>query len=191
VRPGAVAWLRARAGLWVALALGAGGWALLGSAAMAGGLVARALLGLVLVFAAWLGWDTLNRLRLGAGEGAGVVDIREERIAYLGPRTGGVVALDELTAIAVEPGRAGASWVLRAEDGAALRIPMGAVGAGSLVDAFAALPGFDPARAARVAGGRQPLPVWRRRAGDGPEGGPDQPALASNGAGPYVSRDHP
>lgn len=115
----------------------------------------------------------------------GIVSIDERRIAYFAPERGGVVSLDELSAIEIFAKdeairRYEAEWALRAGEGeAALLIPVSAEGADRLIDAFAALPGFAPMRA--LAGLSAPpgahTAVWRRAPGRLPalavSGGPD------------------
>lgn len=107
----------------------------------------------------------LARLRLAATAPApGVVTIDEGRIGLFAPAGGGFVDLSALVSVAVagRPGAADRAWILRAEDGGALAIPFGAVGAERLPDALSALPGLDLA----AAGEREGL-VWRAEAGAG------------------------
>lgn len=114
----------------------------------------------------------------------GVVSIDERRIAYFGPEAGGIVSLEELSAIdimAEDPSirRHEAEWALRAGAGeAALIIPVSAAGADGLIDAFAALPGFAPTRAlaALAAAPGSSHAIWRRD-------GARAPALAVAGGG--------
>jgi hypothetical protein len=115
----------------------------------------------------------LARRRLAAAApGPGVVTIDEGRIGLLGPAGGGYVDLPALASVAVagRPGAADRAWVLRAEDGAALVIPFGAVGAERLPDALAALPGVDLA----AAGARGGV-VWRAPGRGGPGDGAKRP----------------
>lgn len=133
--------------------------------------------GLLLIGSALLaGWclTAIARARLAwrrAGPGPGIVEIAEQRIAHFGPETGGIVAIDELVAVAAWPDPDGgvAVWELVPEEGGPLRIPAGAEGAEGLPDALAALPGFSPIgmlrELSRAQGGRTVL--WRR-AGTGP-----------------------
>lgn len=118
-------------------------------------------------------------------QGPGVVSVEERRLAYFGPRAGGVISIDEIFEIAISPPEArmwdyDTAWVLRwSKTEPALIIPAAAEGAEALLDAFAALPGFSPARALlalRVKDG--PLvTIWRR------DGGAAFTALARNGGG--------
>jgi hypothetical protein len=111
----------------------------------------------------------LARMRLAAaGPEPGVVTIDEGRIGIWGPAGGGFVDLASLSAVAVRgrPGAAERAWVLRTEDGGALVVPFGALGADRLPDTLAALPGLDLEAAAE----REGL-VWRApRAVAGPVG---------------------
>lgn len=100
-----------------------------------------------------------QRARLRAAEpGPGVVRVDEGRVLYMGPRGGGMAELAALRSVAVDP-RARA-WLLDGE--APLTIPAGALGADALLDAFAALPGFQARRAlAELEGeGTGPVVVW-------------------------------
>jgi len=107
----------------------------------------------------------LGRMRLAAtAPGPGVVVIDEGRIGLLGPAGGGFVDLPALVSVAIAgpPGAPDRAWLLQSEDGGALVVPFGAVGAERLPDALAALPGIDFAAADRGA-----AVVWRRSAGPG------------------------
>ncbi|GAB5447783.1 hypothetical protein [Gymnodinialimonas sp.] len=76
------------------------------------------------------------------GDGPGVVQIDEGRILFMGPETGGAMALDDLSVLSVRRSRDGSSaWVL-ADATQLLVIPVDAAGADALFDAFAALPGL-------------------------------------------------
>ena len=77
------------------------------------------------------------------GEGPGVVQIDEGRISYLGPVTGGTMALDDLTVLSVRHDHGGqTAWVL-ADPSQLLVIPVDASGADALFDAFSTLPGLN------------------------------------------------
>ncbi|MBL4628266.1 MAG: hypothetical protein JKY00_09555 [Roseicyclus sp.] len=77
------------------------------------------------------------------GQGPGVVQIDEQRILYMGPETGGAMALDDLSILSIRRDRDGNSaWVL-ADASQLLVIPVDASGADALFDAFAALPGLN------------------------------------------------
>jgi len=89
----------------------------------------------------------LRRARFqGDGQGPGVVKIDEGRILFMGPVTGGTVAIRELTSLSLRRDETGqAVWVL-VEPGALLTIPTNAQGADALFDAFTALPGLSAQR---------------------------------------------
>lgn len=77
------------------------------------------------------------------GDGPGVVQIDEGRILFMGPETGGAMALDDLSVLSMRCDRDGKSaWVL-ADATQLLVIPVDASGADALFDAFAALPGLN------------------------------------------------
>lgn len=92
---------------------------------------------------------------------AGVVEVDERRVTYLGPYGGGAVSLDSLRAIAVHPHPA---WLLTDDDGTRLMIPFGATGADALLDTFSQLPGLSPATlvAARRAPPEATRTLWSR-----------------------------
>ncbi|PKQ12496.1 MAG: hypothetical protein CVT70_09110 [Alphaproteobacteria bacterium HGW-Alphaproteobacteria-1] len=159
VRPGASHTLRRWREVLVALGLAALGlwWALTGFGLLAW--IGWAMI----VAAAALGLAGVQRVRFRRGAGGpGVVVVDEGLIAYLGPVTGGAVALSEITALALDPD--GPHWVLRQPGQPALRIPLDAEGAEALFDAFAALPGLRTEH--MLARMRRPGPVseilWQR-----------------------------
>jgi hypothetical protein len=151
-------------------ALAGAGLALLALWAWVNGIGIVAWLALPLaVAAAALIWTGIVRGRLrGPGTGPGVVDMTEGQLAYFGPLDGGVVALDQLQAIVIDTTGKPHHWVLERDDGPALHIPVTAKGADTLIDAFAALPGFRLERALSQrgprTGGRRV--VWRRASAD-------------------------
>jgi len=103
----------------------------------------------------WIGWAFVA---VGAGlaiaglqralfrqgnEGPGVVQIRERRVGYFGPLTGGVMDVEDVTRLELEPAALPAPhWVLTGVGGQVLEIPVNAKGSEALFDAFAALPGI-------------------------------------------------
>ena len=165
----ALGWLRRRRGEMVGAVCGAAALAL-APAALKGAPVAVVAALALAAAAVWLVRDALTRARLAARPGPGVVAVREGRLVYFGPETGGVADLDGLVAIEIS---AAGAWVLRGADGAALTAPTAAAGAEALLDAFAALPGFDRAAVDRALNrpGVHAI-VWRRR------GPAPQPRLA-------------
>lgn len=127
---------------------------------------------------AWLGWVLLaagaaltvvgfQRLRFRAGSGGpGVVVVDEGQISYLGPLTGGVVAVTELEQLTLDPTAKPPHWVLIQPGQPALHIPVNAKGAEALFDVFAALPGLRTESMLAELGGRavHPVVIWERHA---------------------------
>lgn len=111
----------------------------------------------------------VRRVRLHTDLGEGVVVIDEARIAYFGPRGGGfvdvpaIVRVEIVTRPHVPPDSAHA-WVLVAEDGTRLVVPLGAGGADRLFDALSPLPGIDFDAGAAAVAARRPgrAVVWRK-----------------------------
>lgn len=80
------------------------------------------------------------------GDGPGVVQIRERRLAYFGPLDGGVIDVEDLTMLELDPtGHPAPHWVLTGVGGQRIAIPVNATGAEELFDVFAALPGIKTA----------------------------------------------
>ena len=127
----------------------------------------------------WLGWalvalaaallfGAVQRARFsgpGLAPGPGIVELDEGEIRYLGPRGGGVVALDAILALSISADAR--FWLVESADGAVLVIPRDATGAAALFDAFAGLPGLDMTRLLRL-GAQGPAPhaqmIWQRSA---------------------------
>ena len=75
------------------------------------------------------------------GDGPGVVQIRERRLAYFGPLDGGVMDVADLSKLEIDPtSHPDPSWVLTSIEGQVIAIPINAAGAEDLFDVFAALP---------------------------------------------------
>lgn len=103
------------------------------------------------------------RFRVGSG-GPGIVTVDEGQIAYFGPLTGGVVALDDVLRLGLDTRGLPAHWVIDRAGGNSLHIPVTAEGAETLFDAFAALPGLRTERMIgelRRPGGRRAV-IWQR-----------------------------
>jgi hypothetical protein len=98
---------------------------------------------------AGIGWGVagIQRARFAQdGEGPGVVQIRERRLAYFGPLDGGVIDVEDLAKLEIDPSsHPDPSWVLTGIDGHSLSIPINAAGAEGLFDVFAALPDIKTA----------------------------------------------
>lgn len=82
----------------------------------------------------------------GAGDGPGIVKVDEGRVLFMGPVTGGTVALRELTHLSLRRAEDGsAAWVL-VDPAALITVPTDAAGADALLDAFSVLDGLTPER---------------------------------------------
>ncbi len=78
---------------------------------------------------------------------AGVVEVTERQVGYLGPEIGSYVSLDDLTRLEIVTNDRGPTeddvfWILTHRAGPPLLIPASAEGTDQLFDAFAALPGI-------------------------------------------------
>lgn len=71
---------------------------------------------------------------------AGVVEVDERRVTYLGPFGGGAMALDDVLTVSIHPHPA---WLLTNRAGERLMIPVGAQHGELLFDAFSVLPGLS------------------------------------------------
>lgn len=99
--------------------------------------VALGLLGAGLV------WTGVQRWRFDrGGKGPGFVEVDERRLTYWGPLSGGMVDLDDLLRLDLDPGAGPAHWILTPRSGEALAVPVTAQGADALLDLFTALPGL-------------------------------------------------
>lgn len=104
-----------------------------------------------------------GRARIGGG-GPGVVQIVERRIGYFGPLDGGMVDLEAITSIRLDPTQHPRHWIIAQDTGPALHIPVNAEGADMLFDTFASLPGLSPGRITATLNddGATPIVLWRR-----------------------------
>lgn len=91
-----------------------------------------------------IGWGIagVQRARFAQdGDGPGVVQIRERRLAYFGPLDGGIMDVADLSRLEIDPtSHPDPSWILTSIEGQVLAIPINAAGAEDLFDVFAALP---------------------------------------------------
>lgn len=95
------------------------------------------LLGLILAFYSW------QRARLLSLEAApGVLRVVEDQLMYLGPKTGGTVALDDIEQISLLGRQDERFWEILTNHDETLRIPIGAQGHELAFDAFARLPNW-------------------------------------------------
>jgi hypothetical protein len=130
----------------------------------------------------WIGWVLIiaglalvvvgvQRARFRAVSGGlGVVQVDEGQIAYLGPLTGGIAAIPNLTRLTLDPTMKPAHWVLEQSAQAPLFIPVDAEGVDALFDVFATLPGLKTQTilSALSSATDHPLVIWQRRATDIP-----------------------
>jgi hypothetical protein len=147
----------ARAALWrlrevfAAVALAAVGLWL----AALGGYVLVPVGAAVIVLALGFGVLAWRRMRFAqTGQAPGVVEFDEGQVSYFGPTIGGAVALRELVELRLLIAGGRRMWRLKQQDGQALLIPVEALGAERLFDAFAALPGMDTAALVAAVGGQ-------------------------------------
>ena len=91
-----------------------------------------------------IGWGIagVQRARFAQdGDGPGVVQIRERRLAYFGPLDGGIMDVADLSRLEIDPtSHPDPSWILTSIEGQILAIPINAKGAEGLFDVFASLP---------------------------------------------------
>jgi len=113
-----------------------------------------------------LGFAAAQRVRFGKGGGGiGVVQVDERRLSYFGPLSGGVIDLDDLTTLELDPlAYPVPHWRLRAMGGQQVDIPIDAEGVEALFDAFASLPGLRTAQMIEVLTHVPTAPVrlWQR-----------------------------
>jgi hypothetical protein len=100
----------------------------------------------VMVLALGFGLLAWRRLRFAqGGDAPGVVEIDEGQVSFFGPSFGGAVALRELVELRLITMSGRRLWRLKQKDGQTLLIPVEAMGAERLFDAFSALPGMNTA----------------------------------------------
>lgn len=79
-----------------------------------------------------------------AGQGPGIVQVAERRLAYMGPLEGGAMDIADLTRLDLDPSSYPApSWVLTGMGGQILSIPVNAEGSEALFDLFGSLDGIE------------------------------------------------
>lgn len=99
-----------------------------------------------------------------AGDGPGAVQVDEGQIAYFGPLTGGVIALQALERLTLDSSLTPAHWQLEVPGQEPVYIPVNAAGSDALFDAFARLPGLRTERmlAELNAGTHHAVVIWER-----------------------------
>ncbi|MEP6017401.1 MAG: hypothetical protein ABJ251_02830 [Paracoccaceae bacterium] len=111
-------------------------------------------------------WIGVQRGRFRrAGDGQGSVQIDEGQIMYFGPHAGGAAALRELERLTLNGAAKPPHWRLEQKGQPALLIPLNAVGADLLFDAFASLPGLKTARmlSELESSPAQAVVIWERQ----------------------------
>lgn len=100
----------------------------------------------------------------GDGGGVGAVQVDEGQIAYFGPLTGGVVALNVMERLSLDATSQPPHWRLEAPEQAPVLIPVNAAGSDALFDAFATLPGLRTERMLAELTTRQAhaVVIWER-----------------------------
>ncbi|HPD93250.1 MAG: hypothetical protein H6900_00555 [Rhodobacter sp.] len=162
LRPQARAALARWAETGIALAVtGLGAWwAWTGLGLLRWGAIALAVIGAALTFGA------VQRARFHRpGQAPGLVELDEGEVRYLGPRGGGVLALDRMASLSISADRR--FWLAESLDGGILAVPCTAQGSEVLFDAFSTLPGLDMERLLRLAAqppGERAQTIWQRRA---------------------------
>lgn len=125
----------------------------------------------------WIGWAVVvlgvalalagiqrARFRTGAG-GPGIVQVDERRLSYFGPLTGGIIDMDDLIRLELDPQALPAPhWILSGQGGQRIAIPINANGADALFDLFASLPGIRTAQmlAAMEHAPKARITIWDR-----------------------------
>jgi hypothetical protein len=119
----------------------------------------------ILLAAAGWGLTALRRLMFARPvAAAGVVEVDEGQVGYLGPSFGGYMALADLADLRLIGAAGQRQWRLKTADGQVLAIPVAAAGAERLFDAFAVLPGIDMAAVGRaIDDATASGPLWTRR----------------------------
>ncbi|MEO0522815.1 MAG: hypothetical protein AAF088_07845 [Pseudomonadota bacterium] len=117
-------------------------------------------------------WVGVQRGRFRqAGDGAGAVQVDEGRVIYFGPLSGGSVALADLDRLILDGTQHPPHWHLHQPGNPPLLIPVNAVGADDLFDAFATLPGLRTGRMLTELEHNpdQAVVIWERTATRPPE----------------------
>lgn len=112
-------------------------------------------------------WIGVPRARFrGPGGGPGVVQIVERRVSYFGPLTGGMIDLNELSALALDATAHPPHWELTVIGEPPLHIPVSAQGADALFDAFQSLPKLNTGKLVGVLDLKEGRHiVWRKTSG--------------------------
>ena len=108
----------------------------------------------VIMIAIAVAWAIIavQRVRFSQdGTGPGIVQVRERRIGYFGPESGGIIDIADIARLEIDPAtQPSPSWVLIGKDHQNVIVPVNAAGADALFDAFSALPGIDTGKLLHV-----------------------------------------
>ena len=118
------------------------------------------LIGVALIFSG------VQKARFRTGQDSpGIVRVVEGRIEYFGPLSGGIVALDDLERLTLDPTASPQQWLLHRPGEPPIAIPLGAAGADALFDAFVTLPGLRTEHMLRqMREARGPVTIWQHPA---------------------------
>lgn len=106
----------------------------------------------------------IQRARFRQGDGGpGVVQVIERRISYFGPLSGGIVELEALKALSLDPTSEPPCWLLQVPQQQVLAIPLTATDADQLFDVFSTLPGIRTEHMLRQMQehANHPVVIWR------------------------------
>ncbi len=107
----------------------------------------------------------LQRARFRSGRGGpGVVTVDEGEVSYFGPLSGGVVSINDLAMVVLDPSQSPPVWILQQPRQADIAIPVNAEGSEQLFDAFATLPGIrtEFMLSALKTEAAQPVVIWAK-----------------------------
>lgn len=117
-------------------------WALAGTGVLWAAATSFSIIGALLVFAG------IQRTRFRRGHGGlGLVEVDERQVIYFGPHDGGVISINGLERVELDPNaHPGGAWVLTQPGTHPLIIPTDAENSEALFDVFAALEGLQTER---------------------------------------------
>lgn len=128
-----------------------------------GGYILLPIGGAITALAASMAVLALRRLRFSRRRGAiGMVEVDEAQIGYFGPTEGGFISLQDMSELRLLRVNGVDMWRLKQSDGQTLLIPVAAMGAERLFDAFATLPDMNSADLAQPLAGSDMRMIWRR-----------------------------
>ncbi|SEO75037.1 hypothetical protein SAMN04490248_11149 [Salinihabitans flavidus] len=108
----------------------------------------------------------VQRARFRRGQdGPGLVRVVEGQVSYFGPISGGIVSVEGIERLVLDPSGKPAHWVLERRDEPPIHIPVTADGAEALFDVFSTLPGLRTGQMVDALDTRGSIPVvvWERK----------------------------